>query len=67
MPTDGWFTRSSPDNPVQIYDRGNSHKAVVNRDGYRIRIYDLNVSRIRPVLDTGEDDWAQSMIMEALA
>lgn len=67
MPTDGWLTRSSPDNPVQIYDREGGLKAIVNRMENRIRIYDPAVSRLHPVIDTGKDDWAQRMVMEVFA
>ena len=61
MPTEGWKTHSIPENPVQIYDR-EGFKAILNRDCGRIRIYDLSKSRIRPVIDTGEDDWVQKII-----
>lgn len=66
MPTDGWMTFSVPENPVQIYDRP-GFRATVNRDTGRIRVYDLAVSRIRPEIDTGDDDWVQATILEAIA
>ena len=66
MPTDGWATRSSQENPVAIYDRP-GYKAIFNRDSGRVRIYDLSVSRVRPVIDSGEDDWIQRAVAEAFA
>lgn len=67
MSTEGWFTRSVPENPVQIYDKDDGMKAIVNRIENRIRIYDPTVSRLDPVVDTGKDDWAQRMIREVFA
>ncbi len=52
IPADNWSTHSLAPTPVQIFDR-EGYKALVEPDINAVAIYDLSVSRLFPVVDTG--------------
>ncbi len=59
MSTDGWFTASLEDCPIQIWDKkdcNGRYHAIINRnDCGRIRIFDREYSGLVPIVDTGWD------------